>query len=146
MHRVPRGLLAVTLVILGLLAWQQYRPGSGIDPVARPVTGGAVETAYAERQSGVWLEAGGRVSRILADDAQGSRHQRFILRLDSGHTLLVVHNIDLARRVPLGLNDQVGLRGRYEWNARGGLVHWTHHDPEGRIEGGWIAHAGQRYR
>jgi hypothetical protein len=75
---------------------------------------------------------------VLSDDNQGSRHQRFILKLESGHTVLVAHNIDLADRVPLTRGDVVTLRGRYEWNDRGGVIHWTHHDPEGRGPGGWI--------
>ncbi|QOY51204.1 DUF3465 domain-containing protein [Candidatus Sulfurimonas baltica] len=38
----------------------------------------------------------GDVIRVLSDDNTGSRHQRFIIRLSSGQTLLIAHNIDLA--------------------------------------------------
>jgi hypothetical protein len=128
------------LVVLGLLAWQYFGAGS-------PGAGsGGVEVAFAAQHSGQWVETSGNVARLLADDDEGSRHQRFILELDSGHTLLVSHNIDLARRLPLARNDRVELRSRYEWNARGGVVHWTHHDPDGRLQGGWILHQGTRYR
>ncbi len=128
------------LVVLGMLAWQYFDAGS-------PGAGsGAVEAAFAAQRSGQWVETTGSVARLLADDEEGSSHQRFILELDSGHTLLVSHNIDLARRLPLARNDRVVLRGRYEWNARGGVVHWTHHDPDGRQQGGWILHQGIRYR
>ncbi|HZI64860.1 MAG TPA: DUF3465 domain-containing protein, partial [Thermoanaerobaculia bacterium] len=61
-----------------------------------------------------------------------------------GHTVLVVHNLDLAERLRLGLEDEVRFRGRYEWNERGGLVHWTHSEPGGE-PGGWIEHGGRRY-
>ena len=37
------------------------------------------------------LESSGTVMRVLADDDDGSRHQRFILRLGSGQTVLVAH-------------------------------------------------------
>ena len=106
---------------------------------------GTVEAAFAARASGVWVEAAGRVERLLADDREGSRHQRFILRLASGHTLLVAHNIDLAPRLPLAVGDAISARGEYEWNAEGGVLHWTHGDPGGRRPGGWIEHAGRRY-
>ena len=61
-------------------------------------------------------------------------------------TVLIVHNIDLAPRVPLQVGDSVSLRGDYVWNDRGGLVHWTHHDPAGRHIPGWIEHRGRRYQ
>jgi hypothetical protein len=81
----------------------------------------------------------------LRDDLEGSRHQRFILRLGADHTLLISHNIDVAPRIPLTEGDFVGFRGQYEWNERGGVVHWTHHDPAGRHPGGWIRHRGNVY-
>jgi hypothetical protein len=39
------------------------------------------------------------VKAILRDDNEGSRHQKFILSLDNGLTVLVAHNIDLAPRI-----------------------------------------------
>jgi hypothetical protein len=114
-------------------------PEAGMDPVS-------AEAAYADRLSGVWIEVHGEVTRLLEDDSEGSPHQRFILRLDGGNTLLVVHNLDLAERVPVTPGDRVSLRGRYEWNDRGGVVHWTHHDPAGVERGGWIEYDGGRVR
>ena len=105
-----------------------------------------IVAAHADHQSGLWVEAGGEVQRVLADDNEGSRHQRFIVRLSNDHTLLIAHNIDLAQRVPLEQGDRVDFRGEYEWNERGGVVHWTHHDPRNRHGGGWVEHQGTRYR
>ncbi len=105
----------------------------------------AVERAFRERVSGVWVEVEGTVERTLADDREGSRHQRFILRLASGQTLLVAHNIDLAERVPLREGDRVAVRGEYEWNERGGVLHWTHRDPRGRRRGGWVRLGEETY-
>ncbi|MDH3900127.1 MAG: DUF3465 domain-containing protein [Gammaproteobacteria bacterium] len=138
-----RGFSVPLLVALLLLAWylNQYDETTPV-----PATGdGTVEQAFAGKRSGVWVDTGGRVARLLADDNEGSRHQRFILEMDSGHTLLVSHNIDLADRVPVRKGERLNLRGRYEWNERGGVVHWTHHDPDGSMQGGWIRYQGALY-
>lgn len=104
------------------------------------------ERAYDAGLSEVTVEVSGRVRNLLPDDRDGSRHQRFILELSSGQTLLIAHNIDLAERVPLRAGDTLTVRGQYEWNAKGGVVHWTHHDPSGSREGGWIRYNGNLYR
>jgi hypothetical protein len=33
----------------------------------------------------------------------------------------------------------------YEWNEEGGLVHWTHGDPLGLDEGGYVEFRTRRY-
>lgn len=97
--------------------------------------------------SGQEVHGQGVVIRILADDDDGSRHQRFILRLDSGQTLLIAHNIDLAARVaPLNVGDTVEFLGEYEANAKGGVVHWTHRDPQGHHQAGWLKHDGKTFQ
>ena len=102
--------------------------------------------AYAQGTSNIMVEAAGQVERLLSDDLDGSRHQRFIVRLPSGHTVLISHNIDLAPRIDaIQQGDSVQFRGEYEWNSQGGVIHWTHHDPDGDHPGGWIEHQGQRY-
>ncbi len=83
--------------------------------------------------------------RLLSDDHEGSRHQRIILQLRNKNTLLVAHNIDIADRVPIGMGDRMQFRGMYEWNELGGLVHWTHHDPHGVEDGGWIRYRNETY-
>jgi hypothetical protein len=106
-----------------------------------------LEAAFDQRQSNIQVEGQGTVSRILADDLDGSRHQKFIVQLASGQTLLLAHNIDLAPRVDgLSEGDQVSFYGEYEWNPKGGVVHWTHHDPDGQHEAGWIKHHGNTYQ
>ncbi|WP_300381054.1 DUF3465 domain-containing protein [uncultured Alcanivorax sp.] len=106
-----------------------------------------IQAAYENRQSDVQVEGAGRVVNVLPDDNKGSRHQKFILELASGQTLLIAHNIDLAPRIPdLHEGDRVSFYGEYEWNERGGVVHWTHHDPQGRHVDGWLKHQGKRYQ
>jgi hypothetical protein len=106
----------------------------------------AIAEAYANQRSGIAVEGAGTVAKLLGDDSLGDRHQRFILRLPSGQTVLVAHNIDLAQRVePLAVGDTVAFRGEYEWNDKGGVIHWTHRDPQGQHAGGWLKHGGQTY-
>ena len=103
-----------------------------------------IERAFAKRESGFMTTVEARVAKTLRDDNDGSRHQRFLIELPNGRTLLVAHNIDLAERVPIARGDMIQVRGQYEWNDRGGVLHWTHHDPDGDHEGGWILHDGKR--
>ena len=107
----------------------------------------AIQSAYDNRQSNLQIQGEGIVSKILPDDLDGSRHQRFILRLSTGLTLLVAHNIDLAPRISsLRTGDTVAFYGEYEWNPKGGVIHWTHHDPRGRHISGWLKHDGKTYQ
>ena len=103
-------------------------------------------SAFEEHRANFVAEGSGTVTRVLSDDNEGSPHQRFIVTLPSGQTLLISHNIGLAHRVEgLSVGDSVSFRGEYEWNDKGGVVHWTHRDPEGRHEPGWIRHGGNTY-
>ena len=105
-----------------------------------------IEAAFKNRQGDLQVQGQGRVVRLRSDDVDGSRHQRFILELDTGQALLIAHNIDLAPRLEqLRKGDMVSFYGEYEWNDKGGVIHWTHHDPAGRHEDGWIEHKGKRY-
>jgi hypothetical protein len=136
----------------------EYRVRSSLDdPTAYPPPGatagtpapeatGEIEAAYSERRSGFTTEANGTVAKILPDDREGSRHQRFVVRLPSGHSVLIAHNIDLAQRIPLARGERVRFRGEYEWSALGGVVHWTHRDPEDRHDEGWIEYRDERYQ
>ena len=103
--------------------------------------------AFEQRLSNIQVEGQGVVLRLLSDDNDGRRHQRFILELASGQTLLISHNIDLAPRV-VGLlkGDAVSFYGEYDWNEKGGVIHWTHHDPRKRHPAGWIKHNDRIYQ
>lgn len=107
----------------------------------------AIANAFASRTSNIQVQGEGTVIRLLPDDMNGSRHQRFIVELASGQTLLLTHNIDLAPRISaLEIGDSVRFSGEYIWNSKGGLLHWTHHDPRGRHTAGWIVHGGRTYQ
>lgn len=138
----------VTLAIIIVLAYGALQNGDfakSQSPVVEADNRTLLD-AQARQQSDVQLTGHGIVTRILPDDLQGSRHQRFILNIGSDRTVLVSHNIDLAQRVEgLQKGDKVEFSGEYEWNSKGGVVHWTHHDPAGRHPGGWLQHQGNIY-
>ena len=103
--------------------------------------------AYAKRGSDLQVSGEGTVTKLLPDDNKGSRHQKFIIALTSGQTLLVAHNIDVAPRIgSLRTGDRVQFSGEYEWNDKGGVIHWTHRDPAGSHVAGWLKHKGQTYQ
>lgn len=105
-----------------------------------------IRNASNNPDSQFWVSVQGKVIKLLKDDLKGSKHQKFLIKIAPDLTLLISHNIDLAPRVPIRKNDLISLRGRYEWNNRGGLIHWTHHDPKGKKKGGWIRLNNKDYR
>lgn len=144
------------LILTAALVAALYFGVSQPDPLRRLVDSVATEvhsdpsevlgSAFREQKSGIQVTGEGTVTKLLADDNQGRRHQRFILALPSGQTLLIAHNIDLAPRITwLKTGDTVAFHGVYEWNPEGGVIHWTHRDPSGRHEAGWLKHAGLTY-
>lgn len=135
--------LLLLAIVAGVAFYFNRQPAE----VPREIVEPAVAGASAEWQSGVQISGQGTVSRVLGDDSVGDRHQRFILTLDSGRTLLIAHNIDVAPRIDsLREGDTVSFSGEYEWNDKGGVVHWTHHDPQGQHEAGWLKHRGRTYQ
>lgn len=144
----------VGAVIIALVAYQWFTQGSNNSTPAPQTEVGfeiqdnrALERAIANRQSDVQVSGRGQVIKLLRDDLKGSRHQKFILRIPSGKTLLIAHNIDLAPRInSLREGDTISFYGEYEWEAKGGVVHWTHHDPNKRHIDGWLKHKGKLYQ
>ena len=141
-------LLITILVVAGYVGYVQYPSWFSVAPTAEAAqSDSALARAFENHAGNVQVQGQGTVIKILADDNDGSRHQRFIVRLDSGQTLLIAHNIDLASRVsPLSEGDAIEFNGEYEWNAKGGVVHWTHRDPAGRHPAGWLKHNGQMFQ
>lgn len=86
-----------------------------------------------------------RVFRLLPDDRRGSPHERFLIKLPNESTILIAHNINLAPYVPLGVGDLVTISGEFIWNAKGGVIHYTHRPTNVRHKGGYIDFNGKRY-
>lgn len=140
------GLLIV--IVISLYGYLGNNPGL-IESFSRQneTDDSALTSAYENQKSDVQVKGSGVFIRNLADDTSGSRHQKFILKLSSGQTILISHNIDLAPRIDsLHKGDIVSFYGEYEWNSQGGVVHWTHHDPRGNHIDGWLQHNGATYQ
>jgi hypothetical protein len=145
-----RNRFIVAVVLIAGISLAEYRwnygPWANVDASGESAASGAIEDAFQSHRSGVIVTADGRVERTLADDTSGDRHQRFIMRLPSGLTVLVAHNIDVAPRVPgIAAGSAVRIHGQYEWSDKGGTVHWTHRDQRGSHEAGWIDFNGKRF-
>lgn len=119
----------------GTVRAETGQPSAGIDAVIRA------------RRSNAQVEFSAEVLKNLPDDNKGARHQRFLVTTAGGNRVLVAHNIDLAPRIDgLAAGQAVRLNGEFEWNEKGGVVHWTHRDPAGKHADGWIEHQGRRYQ
>jgi hypothetical protein len=143
---MQKTLIALIVIAAGVYL---YDESASLDTSTPAIFVDATDVTRSDAQwlPGQQVQGSGMVLRVLPDDNQGSRHQRFILELSSGRTVLVAHNIDLAPRIPaLEGGDTVSFYGEFETNDRGGVIHWTHHDPQGRHPGGWLEHKGQRYQ
>jgi hypothetical protein len=100
--------------------------------------------AIARRAEDVPVTGRGAVVKLLADDREGSPHQRILVRVAGGGTVLIAHNLELAPRVaPLAVGDTLEFAGDFVWNEKGGVVHWTHPDPRGRHRAGWLRRAAR---
>jgi Protein of unknown function (DUF3465) len=107
----------------------------------------AIVSDFTNHRSTVEVTADGSVVRLLPDRTSSTgTHEQFIVKLASGDlTVEVEHNISIGARAPVKEGDHVIVHGEYIWNAQGGLIHFTHHDPQGTHEGGYIQDNGKTY-
>ena len=95
------------------------------------------------KRKGKMSQGSGTVKRVL-DDREG--HQRFILKMEDGRNILVTHNIKVGFRLNgLKAGDRVTYYGEFIRDSRGGIVHWTHHDPKRWRDDGWLFWNGRKY-
>jgi hypothetical protein len=142
-----RKVLQITIIVFAAAyyAWTEFAPRV-LPGAGEALDNSAISAAIANRRSDVQVSGSGEVIKVLPDDNRGSRHQRFLVKLPSGDVILVAHNIDLAPRIPgLARGDAIGFYGEFEWNSKGGVVHWTHKDPANRHAHGWLRHDGRKY-
>ena len=134
-------LLAIALVAaVAVAVWWQSLPGYRVEPGFA-----TVQDAFRDHQSGMMVEVTGNVVRILRDDKDDRRNQKFIIRLTNGQSLLVIHDQVAGERVPVAINDSVLVRGKYQWSETGGTLIFTRRDHSLHRLHGWIEHQGRRY-
>lgn len=149
-----RQLLLALLIALALGGCNQHESGTAhaaaqiysAEVSSAEISNAAIEQAYARKLSDVQVMGTGSVIKLLADDNKGSRHQKFLVRINPEQTLLFAHNIDLAPRVPIKIGDEISFYGEYVYNPKGGIIHWTHHAPKSDHEAGWIMHNGKKFQ
>ncbi|MFM6906854.1 MAG: DUF3465 domain-containing protein [Acinetobacter tjernbergiae] len=150
-------MIVVVIVLLIVIYWGldlKQKQNTTHDVTAQPRSADVViddqqkiMQAYQQQRSNVQVQAQGIVKAVLPDDNEGSRHQKMILKLENGLTILIAHNIDLAPRIEgLKKGDTVAFFGEYEYNPKGGVIHWTHHDPQGKHSDGWLKYKGKTYQ
>jgi hypothetical protein len=151
-----RIIVLLLVVFLALAIWfvfadhtaQDGTPPSPEQSTTAATNGDAtIAELFAHQRSDVQVRGEGIVTKLLSDDNEGSRHQRFIIELSNGQTLLMTHNIDIAPRLEgLLVGDKVEFYGVYFFNDQGGGIHWTHHDPARKHIDGWLLWNGVYYR
>lgn len=111
---------------------------------------GGIPTLFKNKVSDRIVQAAGTVVKILPDDLDtfdgSEQHQKFLVELSDPDrtTVKVCHNLKFGR-VPVREGEVVSFRGEYEYTDFGGTIHWTHHDPRGTHEDGWIEYEGKQF-
>lgn len=73
-------------------------------------------------------------------------HEQFDCRAPDGSTFRVIDNVSIAPRVPVAPGDRVTVKGELVHDrGQPPIVHFTHHDPWGTHEGGFIEVGGRTY-
>lgn len=112
-------------------------------PATNDASNGAVYDAWRAGRSHVEVTAHGAVARVLGERVGASgTHLGFLLHLSGGAgrglTVRVEDNVDLTGHIAVNAGDDVTVRGEYIYDSRGGLIHYTHRDPRGRHESGYV--------
>jgi hypothetical protein len=104
---------------------------------------------YASGSSGVEVIAQGTVLGILGmHNGPSGEHEGFFLKLNQECDLMlrVETNVDITGPVPIQNGETVTVKGQFEDDAEGGVIHWTHHDPRGRHVSGYVEANGKLYQ
>jgi Protein of unknown function (DUF3465) len=130
----------ILLLVLGL---------GGCSLAPPPADNAAALREIASRDSGAELVVEGPVVSVLPSSAGPSGvHELFVVAVSSGNTtvqLFVADNISVGSAAPLRAGDRVRVKGELDFNDLGPVLHWTHRDPSGRHQPGFVEVGGHVY-
>ena len=146
----------VALAAFGVIEWPHIREHwlmakevevDAMTSASRPTAQAILERALQNKSQDQLLVVVGWVTAIQPDGQQeGVRYQRFEVRLTNRQRLLIEHDLQQAPRVEgLKPGSELLIRGRYFWNEQGGILRYTHHDPEKQRPDGWIRFKHRNY-
>ena len=138
-------LLTIILVILAGSAWW-YNPSILANLGFIKGDEDLIVSAWQQKRSNIHVQFEARVILKLPDEDDYDNSQKFLVVLENGHRLLISHDLDFSTRVPILVNSLIRVKGEYDWNGTGGMVHWTHKDISDQRDGGWIELNNQRYQ
>jgi hypothetical protein len=134
---VRSSILAVALLALCACSSQPEQPDNSL-----------VCQTYAGQGSNQEVITQGTVVNVLGErGGPYGEHEGFLLKLDGDCDLMlrVETNVSITGFVPIRRGEKVIVKGEYEYDPMGGVLHWTHHDPAGRHVAGYVVSAGKTY-
>jgi hypothetical protein len=138
--------MLLKLIVFSMIASISCNIGKNSSANEKLTSLDVIASAFKNKQNGIQVIQKGEIIAVLLDDTKGERHQRIVIELANKQTLLIAHNIDIAPRIPHPQTGKV-LRfcGEYKWNYEGGVIHFTHRDPQKKHADGWLEYEGKRY-
>ncbi|MDP3509818.1 MAG: DUF3465 domain-containing protein [Candidatus Melainabacteria bacterium] len=126
----------------------QIKSGTVIGPANIPyaVDDAQIIQAQSQQARKVELTVTAPIKKLLREEDYREPHQRFLLILSNGTTVLVANDLQYGTYAPVQEGNVVRIHGEYIWNERGGVLHWTHKSDEPRHESGYIDFNGMRYQ
>ena len=102
----------------------------------------------ASGSSGAEVIADGTVAQLLGTSSGASgEHEGFVLRLGSAcrATLRVETNVSFTGPIPLRTGESVVVKGEYDRDPDGDVIHFTHRELRGHHPGGYVEAGGTYY-
>ncbi len=142
-------LLLIALSAIAIVPVQAFAKPTlqqiGVDELDVTPDNTEFDKAYANHAQKAMVSVKGQIRKILSDDNKGSRHQKFIITVN-GKSVLIASNMDLVKKIPIDVGDEIVIKGEYIWNEKGGVIHWTHRDPRHQHPDGFIYYKGKLYQ
>ncbi|HUN28938.1 MAG TPA: DUF3465 domain-containing protein [Alphaproteobacteria bacterium] len=140
-HRRPQALryraLTLAFSLLALAGCASEKPDNA--HVCALYAGGASDAEV--------IAQGTVVAMLGTTNGPSGNHEGFLLKLSQQCDLLlrVETNVDITGPVPLRAGETVTVKGQFEDDPTGGVIHWTHHDPSGHHVAGYVLVDGKYY-